>query len=64
METTNKSNKLCGILFIILGVISVLVSEDNGCYDLTAALLLNQERICKNYGKRCLKLYRLGNIQK
>lgn len=40
METTNKSNKFCGILFIILGVISVLVSEDNGCYDLTAALLL------------------------
>lgn len=33
-------NKFCGILLVIDGIISALLSNDNGCYDITVALFL------------------------
>ena len=32
--------KLCGISFTVLGILSAIASEENGCYDITAAILL------------------------
>lgn len=32
--------KLCGITFTVLGILSAIASEEHGCYDITAAILL------------------------
>lgn len=41
MESAKKYNsKLCGIFLVIGGIASALLSKDNGCYDITAALFL------------------------
>lgn len=33
-------NRLCGVIFILFGILAGLASEDNGCYDITASLCL------------------------
>ena len=42
MKSTNKNynSKLCGIFLVIGGIASAFLSEENGCYDITAALFL------------------------
>lgn len=36
----NVKQKLCGIMLVALGVLSAIASKENGCYDITAAMLL------------------------
>lgn len=31
-------NRLCGVIFILFGILAGLASEENGCYDITASL--------------------------
>ena len=33
-------NRLCGVIFILFGILAGLASEENGCYDITASLCL------------------------
>lgn len=45
MESAKKYNsKLCGIFLVIGGIASALLSKDNGCYDITAALFFSAVR--------------------
>lgn len=43
--------KLCGVMFVALGVLSAIVSKDNGVYDITAALLFVPLGLCMVFGK-------------
>ena len=33
-------NRLCGVIFILFGILAGIASENNGCYDITASLCL------------------------
>lgn len=47
----NVKQKLCGIMFVALGVLSAIASNDNGVYDITAALLFMPLGLCMVFGK-------------
>lgn len=43
--------KLCGVMFVVLGILSAIASKDNGVYDITAALLFVPLGLCMVFGK-------------
>lgn len=43
--------KLCGVMFVVLGILSAIASKENGVYDITAALLFVPLGLCMVFGK-------------
>jgi hypothetical protein len=43
--------RLCGVMFAAVGCMSVIVSNDNGAYDITAAVIMVPLGLLMAFGK-------------